>query len=310
MTGPGRLFAGLAAVVCLAAGVSASGPRPAAAQASTQPAGGADGGGGDVVARGTVVFRAAGCMSCHTDSKNLGRPLAGGRPLITPFGTFYTPNITPDRDTGIGNWSVADLSRSLHEGLSPAGSHYYPAFPYTSYTGMTDQDVGDLWAFLMAQPPVIQANRPHELSLPFRFRASLGVWKGLFFSAGRFAPDPGRDAAWNRGAYLVQVMGHCGECHTPRGALGGLDGDKRLAGTAKGPDGKKVPNITPHPQDGIGKWTESDISYFLKTGIFPDGDAAGGAMVEVIEDGTSFLDDSDRSAIARYLLDLPPIAGP
>jgi mono/diheme cytochrome c family protein len=306
MAGPGRYFAILA--MGLAAGLWTISPRPAAAQASTQPDGGP--GAGEAVARGAYVFHAAGCTACHTDKKNKGQSLAGGRALVTPFGTFYTPNITPDRDTGIGNWSVADLARALHEGRSPAGENYYPAFPYTSYTGMIDQDVGDLWAYLMAQPPVSQVNRPHEIPLPFRFRALLGVWKGLFFSAGRFAPDPGRAAAWNRGAYLVEVLGHCGECHTPRGVLGEMDQDRRLTGTAKGPDGKKVPNITPHPKDGIGKWTESDITYFLKTGFFPDGDFAGGVMVEVIEDGTSFLDDSDRSAIATYLRDLPPIAGP
>jgi mono/diheme cytochrome c family protein len=306
MTGSGRLAAILVTAVGLAAGVMTSGPSPVAAQTSAQP----DAGAGDSVTRGGYIFRAAGCFSCHTDSKTKGLPLAGGRPLATPFGTFFTPNITPDRNTGIGTWSAADLGRALREGLSPAGDNYYPAFPYTSYTGMTDQDVGDLWAFLMAQPPVSQVNRPHELPLPFRFRATLGIWKELFFTPGRFAADPGRDAAWNRGAYLVQVLGHCGECHTPRGVLGGLDGGKRLAGTAKGPDGKKVPNITPHPEDGIGKWSESDIIYFLKTGFFPDGDVAGGAMVEVIEDGTSFLDDADRSAIATYLRDLPPMAGP
>ncbi|HEY5598718.1 MAG TPA: cytochrome c, partial [Kiloniellales bacterium] len=199
----------------------AIGPRSGTAQSSVPPDGG--GVGADAVARGAYVFRAAGCYACHTDSKNKGAPLAGGRALVTPFGTFYTPNITPDPATGIGAWPVADLARALREGLAPDGSHFYPAFPYTSYTGMIDQDVGDLRAYLMAQPPVVQANRPHELYLPFRLRALVSVWKWLFFTPGRLAEEPTRDAAWNRGAYLVQALGHCGECHTPRDALGGLN---------------------------------------------------------------------------------------
>ncbi|MHA1601107.1 MAG: c-type cytochrome, partial [Alphaproteobacteria bacterium] len=210
----------------------------------------------------------------------------------------------------IGGWTVEDLARAVREGRAPDGSHYYPAFPYPSYTGMTDRDVADLWAYLMAQPPVARENQAHELPLPFRFRVVLGIWKALFFEPGRFTGDPAKDAAWNRGAYLVEALGHCGECHTPRNVLGGVDNSRRLAGAAKGPQGKKVPNITPHPKDGIGDWRESDIAFFLKTGFFPDGDVAGGAMTEVIDDGTSKLNDADRAAIAAFLRDLPPLPGP
>jgi mono/diheme cytochrome c family protein len=276
---------------------------PAAAQ-TTAPAD------SEAIARGAYVFRAAGCLSCHTDRKNKGQPLAGGRALATPFGTFYSPNITPDPATGIGRWTAEDFRRALREGLAPDGGNLFPAFPYSSYAGMTDQDISDLWEYFQEQPPVAQANRAHELSLPFRFRALVSVWKALFFSPRTFEADAGKDAVWNRGAYLVQVLGHCPECHTPRNLLGGLDTSRYLAGAAKGPDGKKVPNITPFPKSGIGDWRESDITYFLKTGFLPDGDVAGAAMAEVIDDGTSHLTDTDRAAIAAYLRALPPLPGP
>ena len=293
----------LGTVLGMAAFGTAMGPGRAVAQTVDRPA-------AESVVRGGYVLRAAGCVSCHTDHKNKGPPLAGGRALPTRFGTFYPPNITPDTETGIGGWSIEDLARALREGLTPEGSHYYPAFPYTSYTGMSDQDVGDLWAYLMAQPPVARANIPHELTLPFRFRPVLGIWKSLFFEPGRFVDDSAKDKVWNRGAYLVNALGHCRECHTPRNVLGGVDNSRRLAGTAKGPQGKKVPNITSHPKDGIGVWSESDIVFFLKTGFYPDGDVAGGAMAEVIDDGTSQISDADRAAIAAYLRDLRPLSGP
>ncbi len=308
MARPALSLTVLAVALGLVAFAVATGPRRGAAQTTGQPA--AESVTGESVARGGYVLHAAGCLSCHTDSKNNGEPLAGGRVLPTPFGTFYPPNITPDRETGIGGWTLEDLSRALREGRAPDGRHYYPAFPYTSYTGMTDQDVADLWAYLMAQPPIARANRAHELPLPFRFRALLGLWKALFFEPGRFTGDSAKDATWNRGAYLVGALGHCGECHTPRNALGGMDRSRRLAGTAKGPQGKKVPNITPDPKEGIGDWRESDITFFLKTGFLPDGDVAGGAMAEVIDDGTSHLTDADRAAIAVYLRGLDPLSGP
>lgn len=267
-------------------------------------------GGSGAVARGAYVLRAAGCLACHTDAKNKGAPLAGGRALVTPFGTFYTPNITPDREHGIGAWSDADFLRALRAGVAPDGAHYYPAFPYASYTGMSEQDILDLKAYLFAQPAVAQSNRPHDLDFPFGFRFLLGIWKSLFFAEGRHVADPTRDERWNRGAYLVEHLGHCGECHTPRNFLGALNEDRRLAGNPVGPDGKKVPNITPDPDEGIGDWRESDIMYFLKTGFLPDGDVAGGAMTDVIEESTSHLTDADRAAIAAYLLSLPPLPGP
>ena len=264
----------------------------------------------EAVARGAYIFRAAGCLACHTDTKNKGAPLAGGRALATPFGTFYTPNITPDPVHGIGAWSDADFLRALGEGVAPDGRHYYPAFPYTSYTGMTERDALDLKAYLFAQPAVGQPNRAHDLKFPFGFRFLMVPWKVLFFEAGSRVGDPARDAKWNRGAYLVAHLGHCGECHTPRNFLGGIDRDRPLAGNPNGPDGKKVPNITPHREAGIGKWRASDITYVLKSGFLPDGDYVGGAMTEVVEEGTSHLNDADRAAIADYLMNLEPFPGP
>ncbi len=270
------------------------------------PAAGAE----PAVARGEYIFRAAGCLTCHTDTKNKGAPLAGGRALPTPFGTFYTPNITPDPVHGIGAWSDADFITALREGLAPDGSHYYPAFPYPSYTGMNERDMRDLKAYLFSRPAVATPNRAHDLKFPFGFRFALWPWKLLFFTEGRRIEDPSKDAQWNRGAYLVENLGHCGECHTPRNFLGAVDRERRLAGNPVGPEGKKVPNVTPHPGNGIGDWSKSDLTYFLKTGFLPDGDFAGGAMTDVIQESTGFLSDEDRAAVARYIFGLPPISGP
>jgi mono/diheme cytochrome c family protein len=280
-----------------------------------QEAGGAQNSGatalsGDpAVERGGYIFRAAGCLTCHTDAKGGGKPLAGGLALKTPFGTFYSPNITPDPQTGIGAWSKADFITALRHGTSPEGAPYYPAFPYTSYSGMTDQDMGDLLAYLLAQPPVAQQNRRHQLDFPYNLRFTLGVWQALYFNAGAFEPRADKDAAWNRGAYLVRHLGHCGECHSPRGLLGAVDGGQELAGNPLGPDGDKVPNLTPGP-GGLADWSESDIAYALKSGATPDGDFLSDSMGEVIDNGTSHLSDDDLAAIAKYLKDLPPRPAP
>ncbi len=258
--------------------------------------------------RGEYVLFMGGCIACHTDAKNGGKPLAGGRALPTPFGTFYSPNITPDAATGIGGWTEQDFVRAMTEGRSPEGHYYYPAFPFTSYTRMSEQDLADLKAYLDSVPAVASPAKPHELSFPFSLRPLLFGWRTLFFEPGPFQPDPAKSERWNRGAYLVQGPGHCGECHTPRNFLGAPDASHPLAGTASGPDGKKVPPITPQP-DGLGDWSASDIAYMLQTGILPDGDAAGGAMAEVIDDATGHLTKDDRDAIAEYLLSLPPSAG-
>jgi len=264
--------------------------------------------------RGEYVFHAAGCYGCHTDVRNKGRPLAGGRPLVTPFGTFYGPNITPDPQHGIGAWSFADFARAVRTGTAPDGAAYYPAFPYTSFTGMSDADLSDLWAYLRSVPPVARADTAHALTFPFGWRWLNHVWQLLYFAPKRFeagAPPGGvaDEDAWRRGAYLVNALDHCGECHTPRGALGAMRRDHFLAGNPAGPEGKPVPNITPHPKRGIGGWSADDIAAYLKIGMNPDGDFAGGAMAEVIEYTTSKLTDEDRAAIATYLRSLPPEEG-
>lgn len=261
------------------------------------------------VERGAYIFRAAGCLSCHTDTTSGGGALAGGRPLPTPFGTFYSPNITPDPQTGIGAWSEADFITALRDGTSPEGDPYYPAFPYTSYSGMTDGDLRDLFAYLLAQPPVERENRAHELDFPYSLRFTLNLWQWLYFTPGVYQPETGRDDQWNRGAYLVRHLGHCGECHSPRGFLGAVDDTRELAGNPQGPEGDRVPNLTPAP-GGLADWSESDIAYALKSGITPDGDFLSDSMGEVIDDGTSHLNDDDLAAISRYLKDLAPRSTP
>lgn len=257
-------------------------------------------------ARGEYVLAMGGCVACHTDQKNGGALLAGGRELATPFGTFYSSNITPDPDAGIGGWTAGDFVRAMREGLSPDGQHYYPAFPYPSYTKMTEQDLVDLKAYLDAVEPVSEQVRPHDLGFPFNIRQTLAGWKLLFFDVGTFEPDAGQSESWNRGAYLVQGPGHCGECHSPRNPLGGPDLSRYLAGNPVGAEGKATPNITPH-DSGIADWSANDIAFALESGLTPDYDSFGAGMGEVVKDGTSKLTKEDREAIAEFLLALPPV---
>ena len=177
----------------------------------------------------------------------------------------------------------------------------------TSFTLMADQDVADLWAFIRTLEPVAQPDQPHDLDLVARWRFPVRFWRLLFFEEERFQPDPARDGRWNRGAYLVEALGHCAECHTPRNVLGARDDEMALAGSADGAEGKPVPNITPDPDTGIGKWSEGDIAFYLETAVDPGGDVAGSLMAEVIENSTRRLSDEDRRAIAAYLKSLPPI---
>jgi len=257
------------------------------------------------IRRGAYVFAAAGCAECHTAKG--GKPLAGGRALKTPFGTFYSPNITPDPATGIGKWSEADLKRALREGIGRDGTHFFPVFPYPSFTFMTDADIGDLYAYLKSVPPVVEANRRHEIRFPFRFRIVMLGWNRLFLKRGPFEPAANRSPAWNRGAYLVKALAHCGECHTPRNLLGQLDLDDAFSGTTEGPEGGTVPNITPDKSTGIGTWNEKDITYLLETGQKPDGDDVQDGMRAVVDSSTSKLTPEDRAAIATYLKSLAPI---
>ena len=257
-----------------------------------------------MAARGEYLAAAAGCADCHTDAKNGGRPYAGGRALTTPFGTFYAPNITADPDTGIGRWSDAQFLNALREGVAPDGTNYFPVFPYPSFTKITDDDARAIKAYLFAQPAVRQANRAHDEAFPFSWRFLLNGWKLLFFNPGPFRPEPERGAAYNRGAYLVTALAHCGECHTPRNWFGATKPSRFLAGTPHGPDDKAVPNITPDPKTGIGKWSVDDIVTLLKDGQTPDFDFVGGAMAEVVKN-TARLTDADRRAIAVFLRSVP-----
>jgi mono/diheme cytochrome c family protein len=238
---------------------------------------------------------------------NDGPPLAGGRALKTPLGTFYSPNITPDPVYGIGGWSDDDFVRALREGIAPDGSHYYPSFPYTSYTQMRHEDALAIKEYLFSRDPVARPNRSHDLPWYLSFRQLLWLWKQMYFEEGELKEVASRTTTWNRGAYLVLALGHCAECHSPRNYLGAIDSDMLFAGTRSGPGGGAVPNITPDVQTGIGGWPRGDVAYFLQTGAMPDGDYAGGEMAEVIDEGLSRLDRSDLEAMAEYLRSLPPI---
>jgi mono/diheme cytochrome c family protein len=251
---------------------------------------------------GEYLVRAAGCVACHTDIKKKGALFAGGPALKTPFGTFYGPNITPDRETGIGNWSVEDFSTALTAGLSPTSEHYFPAFPFTNYTEVKSQDIADIKAYLETVPPASKPSRGNTLIWPFSDRKLMAGWKWLFFKQGEYEANPERSAEWNRGAYLVRGPTHCGACHTERNAFGARI-SKRLTGTSSGPNGHPVPGINTG-KNHIKGWTIEDITFALQTGLKPDGDVMGGAMGEVVEEGTSHMSDVDLKAIAVYLLSL------
>jgi mono/diheme cytochrome c family protein len=260
--------------------------------------------------RGRRVFHATGGCSCHTNYPGEGDEaplLAGGRPLETPFGVFYSTNITNDSETGLGRWSDADFIRAMREGLSPEGQHYFPVFPYTSFAGLSDQDLIDLKAYLASLPAIKRANRDPDAPFPFSWRATLTGWKWLNFEPRRTERDEGRSLEWNRGHYLVHAAAHCGECHTPRTLTGGLDRSMWLAGSREGPEGELAPNITPHEETGIGRWSVPDLVWYLEMGIKPDGDDTQGLMSEVIEHGYTNLPASDLEAIATYLKSLPAI---
>jgi mono/diheme cytochrome c family protein len=256
---------------------------------------------------GKTMFFAGGCTSCHaTPNQDDKSRLGGGVALKSPFGTFYAPNISPDPNDGIGRWSEADFVTAMVKGTSPTGEHYYPAFPYTSYQRMRYDDLRDLFAYLKTLPPVQGRARGHDLPFPFTIRRLLGGWKFLFLSGEPFKPDPGKDAAWNRGAYLVNGPGHCAECHSPRNRLGAIIASQRFAG---GPDPEGdgwVPNIT---QKGLSSWSQEHIATLLKTGDLPDGDSVGGNMGKVVGSMRQ-LGADDRAAMAAYIKSLPPVEGP
>ncbi|MEH2591142.1 c-type cytochrome [Bradyrhizobium sp. AZCC 1721] len=259
------------------------------------------------LANGVATFNAGGCSSCHAVPNQPDRlKLGGGLAMPSPFGTFYVPNISSDPTYGIGRWSEADFVTAVLKGTSPDGVHYFPAFPYTSYQNASVDDVRDLFAYMKTLPAVTGKTRDHDVPFPFNIRRNIGVWKWLFMDGKPHVADASHSASWNRGAYLVNGMGHCAECHSPRNILGGIVEAQRFAG-GPNPEGEGwVPNIT---QKRLEEWSAKDIAYFLETGQTPDGDSAGGSMVRVIKN-TSQLPPEDRDAIAEYVKSLAPVEGP
>ena len=253
--------------------------------------------------RGEYLAAAGGCIGCHTEERKGATPFAGGRALKTPFGTFFGPNITADAKSGLGRWSEADFMRAMREGRRPDGANYYPAFPYPSFTKIADSDLRDLWAYLRTLPPSAQPSKPHALRFPFGYRFLLWGWKWLFFRPGAFVPAPDRSAQANRGAYLVEALGHCGECHTPRNLLGGPKRGRYLAG-GKLPGDGTASNLTP---TRLKKWSDGELKDFFQTGLGPDGDIVAEAMGEVVRNTTSKLGGADLDALIAYLRTVPPL---
>jgi mono/diheme cytochrome c family protein len=250
------------------------------------------------IAAGERIFHAAGCASCHrAPDDRESTVLAGGLALSTPFGTFYAPNISSHDEAGIGGWSRDEFAHAVRAGVSPEGRHYYPAFPYTSYAGMSDKDVVDLWAYMQTLPAEETGNRPHDLSFPFTIRRGIGLWKALYLDD---APVLDVAPELERGRYLAEALGHCAECHTPRNQFGALDTSRWMAG-APNPSGRgTIPALTPDEFD----WSAVDIAYYLETGFTPDYDSAGGSMSQVIS-AWSQLPAEDREAVAAYIKALP-----
>ncbi len=256
-------------------------------------------------ARGTAVFAAAGCASCHMAPDATGEAkliLTGGQSFPTAFGTFFAPNISPDPDHGIGGWTVEALGHAIRDGISPEGAHYFPALPYAAYQHMTDQDLADLWAYMQSLPPSAEPSKPHEVGFPFSIRRNLGGWKLLFLNDD-WVLETAATPEVERGRYIAEALAHCGECHTPRNALGGLDRSRWLGG-APNPSGQgRIPNITP----GGLNWSEDEIVEYLTSGFTPDFDSVGGHMAHVVENMAS-LPEADRRAVAAYLKAVPAVA--
>jgi len=274
---------------------------PASVPASALPAHTPD------IDNGRTMFFAGGCASCHaTPGQQEPTLLGGGLGLPSPFGTFHVPNISAHRTDGIGAWSEADFVTAMTKGTSPRGSHYYPAFPFTSYQRMRVADLRDLFAFMKTVPEVAGQVRGHDLPFPFNVRRGLGLWKLLYLDGEEFRPDPQQSDAWNRGAYLVNGPAHCAECHSPRDFSGGIISARRFAG-GPNPEGKgSVPDIT---QAGLKDWTIGDIEEVLGSGMTPAGDFVGSNMAPVVRN-TARLTPDDRRAMAVYIKSLPPVAGP
>ncbi|ANI31239.1 gluconate 2-dehydrogenase [Yersinia entomophaga] len=259
--------------------------------------------GTDLIKRGEYLTQAADCVACHTTKG--GKPFAGGLAFKTPMGTLYSPNITPDKATGIGEWNDEEFIRALHEGKGKDGENLYPAFPYTSYTLLTDDDVRAIKAYLFSLPAVHQPNRENDMPFPFNQRWGLWFWNWVNFEGQRFQPDNNQSAEWNRGAYFVEALGHCGECHTPRNFTMGMKDSKAYGGAEI--NGWTAFNITSDPNAGIGSWSQEQLVQYLRSGHVDGKAQAAGPMAEVIENSTRHLTESDLNAMAVYLRTLKPL---
>ena len=252
----------------------------------------------DIVVRGEYLARAGDCIACHTAPD--GRIFAGGRAMPTPFGTIYTSNITPDPQTGIGNWSADDFYKTMHSGRFPDGGLIYPAMPFASYTKVTRADSDAIFAYLKSVPPVNQKNRPHDLRFPYNNRQLILGWRTLYFSEGEYKPDPAKSAEWNRGAYLVEGLGHCGMCHSPINALGGTSQADAFKGGLIPMQNWYAPSLTSNREAGLGDWSIQDITDLLQAGVSMRG-VVYGPMAEVVHNSLQYLNDKDIRAMAVYL---------
>ena len=254
--------------------------------------------GDNIVRRGEYLARAGDCIACHTAAE--GRLFAGGRAMLTPFGTLYSSNITPDAEAGIGKWSTDDFYRTMHSGRFPDGGLIYPAMPFASYTKVTRAESDAIFAYLKTIPPVNQKNRPQDLRFPYDNRQLLIGWRTLFFTEGDYKPAPDKSAEWNRGAYLVEGLGHCGMCHTPINALGGNSQSDAFKGGLIPMQNWYAPSLTSNREGGLGDWSIKDITDLLKTGISARG-VVYGPMAEVVYNSLQYLNDDDIRAMAMYL---------
>jgi mono/diheme cytochrome c family protein len=253
-----------------------------------------------LVQRGEYLARAADCMPCHSGDKS--KPYAGGLPIHTPFGTLYSVNITSDRETGIGRWTFADFQNALHNGIRADGAYLYPAMPFDAYSGIEEDDLKALWAFVRRIPPVKAANRENELAFPFDIRMGMLAWRELYFSPTFFKPTPGKSEEWNRGAYLVEALAHCSDCHSPRNIMGAIKGKAQFTGTEI--DGFYAPDIASAAL--VKSWNKDSLVQFLKTGSVPQRTSVFGPMAEVVHDSLAYLTAADVADMATYLLDSPP----
>jgi mono/diheme cytochrome c family protein len=255
-----------------------------------------------IIDRGEYLARAGDCIACHTAPT--GRQFAGGRAMPTPFGDLFVPNITPDDETGIGRWTADEFYRMMRTGVARDGTLMYPAMPFASYTKVTRADCDAIYAYLMSVAPVKQANRPHELRFPFNNRELLIGWRTLYFEEGEFVPDPKQSAQWNRGAYLVQGLGHCAMCHTAINVLGGSSESKAFEGGMIPNQNWYAPSLTSNREAGLGNWEIKDIMDLLQVGASRRATVYG-PMAEVVYNSLQYLSDEDVEAMAVYLKALP-----